>query len=184
MAISRRRVKLSSFFSLDIAAQTVEYSISLQMPQGAWRAWATPRIHLASRLARRPPMSVTSEHAPASWIGTRDREPWLTEDWLSVAIGLLIFALALVALTGTDLLGWAVTTSVWADPGQALSTVSKAYASLGGAGALVTTYLALLVVLSVAAAALKANVVRFAVAFTVVFWIAYASWIVGSSAYV
>jgi hypothetical protein len=128
---------------------------------------------LASRLAigKETHMSVTSEPAPASWIGARDQQPWLTEDWLSVGIGLLIFVLALVALTGTDLLGWAVTTSVWVDPGQALSTVSKSYAPLGGAGALIVTYLALLAVLSVAAAALKANVARFAVAFTVVFWI-------------
>jgi uncharacterized membrane protein YadS len=127
-------------------------------------------------------MSVTSE--PAPWIAAREPAPWLTEDWLSVFIGLLIFALALVALTGSDLLGWAVTTSVWIDPGLALSTVSKSYAALGGPGALVATYFALLAVLSGAAALVKGNVARFAVAFTVVFWIAYASWIVGSSAYV
>jgi uncharacterized membrane protein YadS len=42
----------------------------------------------------------------------------------------------------------------------------------------------LLAVLSLAAASLHANVARFAVAFTVVFWIAYASWIAGSNAYV
>src|SRR5215831_19210914 len=113
-------------------------------------------------------MSTTTD-SPA-WESTHSSSsPWINDDWLSVWIGLLIFFSALACLTGTDLLGWAVTTSVWVDPGQALSTVSKAYASLGGAGALVTTYLALLVVLSVAAAALNANVVRFAVAFTVVF---------------
>jgi uncharacterized membrane protein YadS len=105
------------------------------------------------------------------------------EDWLSVAIGLLIFALALAGLSGTDFLGWVVTTAVWTDPAIALSPFSKAYASLGGLGALISTYLALLAVLSVAATALRLNVVRFAIAFTIVFAISYASWIVGSYAY-
>jgi uncharacterized membrane protein YadS len=110
--------------------------------------------------------------------------PWVNEDWLSVWIGLLIFFSSLAWLFGHDLLGWAVTTSVWIDPSLALNTVSKAYSSLGGPGALVTTYLALLALLSLGALALRANVLRFAVAFTVVFWIAYASWIIGSFAYV
>jgi uncharacterized membrane protein YadS len=129
-------------------------------------------------------MSVASEPAPTPWIDTREREPWLTEDWLSVGIGLLVFALALVGLAGPDLLGWAVTTSVWSDPGQALNTVARAYSGLGGASALVLTYLALLGLLSAAAVALRLDVRRFAVAFTVVFWIAYASWIIGSNAYI
>jgi hypothetical protein len=41
----------------------------------------------------------------------------LNEDWLSVAIGLAVFALALGSLAGADLLGWVVSTSVWTDPG-------------------------------------------------------------------
>ena len=127
-------------------------------------------------------MSILAE--PASLTGTRETPPWATEDWLSVAIGLLIFVLALAGVWGADLLGWAVTTSVWTVPGQALGTVSKNYAALGGTGALVLTYLALLVLLSGAAAALKADVRRFAVGFSIVFWIAYASWIIGSNAYI
>src|SRR5262245_9318636 len=59
--------------------------------------------------------------------------------------------------------------------GQALGTASKTYAPLGGAGALLATYVALLAVLSAAAIALKADVRKFALAFTAVFWIAYAS---------
>jgi hypothetical protein len=59
----------------------------------------------------------------------------LTEDWLAVVIGVLVFALALFSLSGTDLLGWAVTTSVYTDVTKALAPVAKAYASLGGLGA-------------------------------------------------
>jgi uncharacterized membrane protein YadS len=123
--------------------------------------------------------------APQSheWIGT-EPAPRLTEDWLAVWIGLAIFIAALASLVGPDLLGWVVTTAVWIDPGLALSTVSKTYAQLGGAGALVVTYLALLATLTAAAATLGLDVKRFAIAFTAVFALAYASWIIGSYAYV
>ena len=108
--------------------------------------------------------------------------PRISDDWLSLIIGLFIFVLALAGIANVDLLGWAVTTSVWSDASKALSTVSKSYASLGGIGALFATYLALLVVLSAAAAALKSDIKKFALAFTAVFWIAYASWIAGNFA--
>jgi uncharacterized membrane protein YadS len=108
--------------------------------------------------------------------------PRISEDWLSLIIGLFIFVLALAGIANVDLLGWVVTTSVWNDAGKALGTVSKSYASLGGFGALVATYVALLVVLSGAAVALKRDIGKFALAFTAVFWIAYASWIVGNFA--
>ena len=61
----------------------------------------------------------------------------LSEDWLAVGIGLLIFGLALAGLAGIDLLGWVVTTSVWTDATRALGTASKSYAGLGGLGALI-----------------------------------------------
>jgi uncharacterized membrane protein YadS len=127
-------------------------------------------------------MSVTTEQA--SWPSTAQPAPRITEDWLSVWIGLAIFVLALGSLAGVDLLGWVVNASVWIDPGLALGPISKTYAQLGGAGALVVTYVALLAVLSAAAAALDLDVKRFAVTFTVVFAFAYASWIIGSYAYV
>jgi uncharacterized membrane protein YadS len=106
----------------------------------------------------------------------------INEDWLAVILGLGIFVLALAALVHVDLIGWAVTTSVWSQFGQALGATSKGYAALGGAGALIATYAALLIVLSAGAVALKTDVTRFALAFTALFWIAYASWIVGNYA--
>jgi uncharacterized membrane protein YadS len=117
----------------------------------------------------------------ASEAVSKDR---LTEDWLAVVIGVAVFALALFSLGGIDLLGWAVTTSVYADITAALAPVAKAYGAIGGLGALLATYLALLVVLSAGVAALGADVKKFAVAFTMVFAIAYASWIVGSYAHI
>jgi len=120
--------------------------------------------------------SDTSDHVVA-----KDR---LTEDWLSVAIGMFIFALALFSLSGTDLLGWAVTTSVYTNLTQALAPLTKGYAWLGGGASLLATYAALLVVLSIGVATLGADVRKFGLAFTVVFGIAYASWIAGSYAYI
>jgi len=108
----------------------------------------------------------------------------LNEDWLAVIIGLLVFGLALVSVSGTDVLGWAVVTSVYTDVSKALGPVSKTYAALGSVGALLATYLALVVVLSAGVAALGNNVKRFAAAFTVLFALAYASWIAGSWAYI
>ncbi|HEU0148702.1 MAG TPA: putative sulfate exporter family transporter, partial [Bradyrhizobium sp.] len=108
----------------------------------------------------------------------------LTEDWLALAIGVLVFALSLFSLGGIDLLGWAVTTSVYTDITTALAPVAKGYAALGGLGALLATFAALLAVLTIGIAALGGDVGRFVLAFTVVFAIAYASWVVGSYAYV
>ena len=85
-------------------------------------------------------------------------------------------------LAGMDVLGWVVTTGVWTDLSKALNPVSKAYSALSGVGALIATYIALLVVMTAGATALKADLRRFALGFTAVFWIGYLSWIAGSYA--
>jgi uncharacterized membrane protein YadS len=108
----------------------------------------------------------------------------ITEDWLALWIGLGIFVLSLGALAGADLLGWSVTTKVWTDLAKALAPVSDACAKLPGVVSLVTTYLFLLIVTSLGAAALRADVRRFAMAFTAVFWISYACWVLGSFAHI
>ncbi len=107
----------------------------------------------------------------------------LTEDWLAAGIGLFVVLLAFVGISGTDLLGWAVSTSVWTDPTAALAPAAKSFASLGAIPALALTYAALLVVLTIGAVVTGANAVRFAVTFTVLFFLAYASWFIGSYAH-
>lgn len=109
-----------------------------------------------------------------------DQARGISEDWLSVWIGLGIFVLAMGVLGGADILGWVVTTGVWTDISKALGTASKTYSGLGGTGALLATYVALLAVMTAGAAALKANVTRFALGFTAVFWLGYCCWIIGS----
>jgi uncharacterized membrane protein YadS len=104
----------------------------------------------------------------------------VSEDWLSVWIGMLVFVLALALIAGVDVLGWVITTGVWNDPGKALAPASKAYAQLGGVASLLVTYVVMLAVMTAGAVALKADVKKFALGFTAVFWISYLSWIAGS----
>ncbi len=109
-------------------------------------------------------------------------KPRLSEDWIALWLGLAVVVLSLVGLAGVDLLGWAVSTSVWTDLTSALGPTTKVFANIGGVGALVVTYAVLTVVLSGTAALLGLPVGRFAAAFTVVFVLAYGSWIIGSYA--
>jgi len=106
------------------------------------------------------------------------------EDWVAVALGLFVFLLSLGLLFGTDLLGWAITTSVWTVPWKALAPASKIYAKLPAALSLVATYVFLLGILLVAAKAIGANLKRFAGAFTAVFIVSYVCWFAGSWAYI
>src|SRR2546429_8984922 len=101
--------------------------------------------------------AIETASAQTPWSAT-ETQPWISEDWLSVVIGLVIFVLALAVLANVDLIGWVVTTSVWSNLGQALGTASKTYAGLGGVGALLATYAALLAGLSAAGGALYAGV--------------------------
>ncbi len=108
----------------------------------------------------------------------------VSEDWLSVWIGLFIFVLSLGVYVGADVLGFGVTAGIWTDLSKALKPISAAYAGLGGIGSLIATYLFLLVVMSVGAKALKADIGKFAISFTAVFWISYICWLIGSWAHI
>ncbi|HED00524.1 MAG TPA: putative sulfate exporter family transporter [Proteobacteria bacterium] len=107
-----------------------------------------------------------------------------SEDWMSLWIGLFVFLLAIVMLVGPDVLGWAAKTNVWVDLSKAVSPVSKTYAELSGIASLVLTYLFLLVVMSVGAKGLGADVKKFAWGFTLIFWISYLCWLGGHYGYI
>jgi uncharacterized membrane protein YadS len=102
----------------------------------------------------------------------------ISEDWLAVWIGLFIFIVSLGAFVGTDVLNWGVTTAVWTDISKALKPIAATW--LGGLGSLILTYVVLLVIMTVGAVALKANIKNFIIGFTIVFWISYICWILGS----
>lgn len=127
-----------------------------------------------------PPVSERTPSPPV----TRPPQPGISEDWLAVCIGLLVFVLSLALLFGADVLGWAVTTSVWTSPAKALAPASKHYAKLPALLSLLGTYVFLLVILLLGAKALRANLKRFAAGFTFIFALSYVCWIIGSWAYV
>jgi uncharacterized membrane protein YadS len=117
-------------------------------------------------------------------LGSELPPPAISEDWLAVCLGLLVFVLSLGLLFGADLLGWVVTTSVWTNPAKALAPASKHFAHLPAFVSLAGTYAFLLAVLLGGAKALRANLRRFALGFTGVFILSYASWFLGNWAYI
>jgi uncharacterized membrane protein YadS len=162
------------------------------------------------------------------FVQMQEQAKGLNEDWLALWLGLAIFVLSLFTFSGADILGWGVNTSVWMDPGKAMSPVSKTYQTvkgeitkidgqkltlkkadgkeetiavkedtaalkvggqyekkgLSGTVSLLLTYLAMLVIMCIGAVLLKTDVVKFAIGFTVIFWISYACWFAGNYAYI
>ena len=83
---------------------------------------------------------------------TRSRSAFLSsEDWWAVWLGLFIFALGAGRIWDADLLGWAAKFGVWMDPAKAAAANSPAFAWLGGAGAVVVTYLFVLILTTIGA---------------------------------
>src|SRR5262245_629166 len=110
------------------------------------------------------------------------REPahsW-SEDWLAVAVGAGIFALALALLFGANLLGWAAAPRIWLDIANSVRPASQAYAQWGPAALLLATFGFMLTLMTASAALLRTSFLKFVASFTVVFWLAYLCWVVGS----
>ncbi|MBV5318361.1 MAG: putative sulfate exporter family transporter [Desulfobulbaceae bacterium] len=57
---------------------------------------------------------------------------WISEDWLALILGLIIFGLSLGSFQNMDLLGWGAKAGVWIDPGKAITTISAKYQDIGG----------------------------------------------------
>ena len=125
-----------------------------------------------------------SASSPQTGAAPPGSAPRLSEDWLAMCIGLLVFALSLALLFGVDLLGWGITTSVWTSPAKALGAASKNYAGIPAVVSLVGTYLFMLVVLGIGAKGLGVDIKKFAKGFTVVFGLSYLCWFFGSWAYI
>ncbi|MGH8581015.1 MAG: putative sulfate exporter family transporter [Gammaproteobacteria bacterium] len=104
-------------------------------------------------------------------------------DWLAVWIGGFIFLLSLAPFVGSDLLGWSASTGVWTDITKSLAPIAKG-SPLTGIVALLLTFAFLLVIMTVGAKLLGADVAKFAGSFTLIFWISYACWIAGHYAYI
>ncbi|HAY21108.1 putative sulfate exporter family transporter [Desulfobacca acetoxidans] len=108
----------------------------------------------------------------------------ISEDWLSLWMGLFIFVLGLGLFVGVDILGWGIKTNVWLDITKALNPISGDLKAMPGITSLFLTYIFLLVITEIGAIAMGANVGRFMIGFTLVFWIGYACWLTGHYAYI
>jgi len=108
----------------------------------------------------------------------------MTEDWLSLWLGLFIFVLSLGIFGGVDILGWSIRTNVWIDLSKALAPFSKNYEQMSGFVSLLLTYAFMTIVMSIGALTLGANVKKFFISFTLIFWISYICWLIGNNAYI
>ncbi|WP_420264125.1 putative sulfate exporter family transporter [Candidatus Magnetominusculus dajiuhuensis] len=152
----------------------------------------------------------------------------ISEDWLSLFLGVFIFMVSLGLFMGHDLMGWGISTSIWTDPTKAMSAISKKYKpvkgeltkidgakltlkladgkedsvtaegdvsalkvgdvyekkGITGVTALFLTYAAMLIVMLVGARLMGINVGKFAVGFTVLFWLSYLCWFTGHYAHI
>lgn len=157
-----------------------------------------------------------------------EKKAGISEDWLSLWLGLFIFVLSLGSFSGMDLLGWGASTKVWTDASKAIVPVSKTFqgvkgeltkiegqkltlkkadgkeetitvkedvsalkvgdkyekSGMSGIVSLFLTYLALMVIMGIGAKLLGTDVGKFAVGFTIVFWLSYLCWFAGHYAYI
>jgi hypothetical protein len=106
----------------------------------------------------------------------------LNEDWLAFWLAILFFAVSLLNFANINVFGWIVSVKEWTELGKAISSVSAG--DIPGFVSLLLTYLFLLAVMSIGASLLGANVGRFVIGFTIVFWISFACWLLGHNAYI
>lgn len=107
------------------------------------------------------------------------------EDWWAVWLGLFVFALGLGPIFGADLLGWGVKFSTWTDLSKSFGPMSKAYSeAVSGPASLFLTYLFMLVLTTIGAKVMGANVKRFIIGFTTIFVITMLCMVIGQNAYI
>lgn len=106
-----------------------------------------------------------------------------SEDWWAVWLGLFIFALGAGKIWNMDLLGWVTAFGVWIDPAKSIAANSKNFAWLGGVGSVIATYLFTLIVTSIGAHFMGNKIKKFALGFTVIYWITILTNIFGNYAY-
>ncbi|MEJ5286687.1 MAG: Putative inner membrane protein [Candidatus Kapaibacterium sp.] len=110
------------------------------------------------------------------------RKPLLSEDWLSLWLGLFIFLLSIGVIFNFDILGWGIKISTWVDLSKAFSTVSKTYSAISPVVSIILTYVFMLVVIGFGNWLLGGNPIKFFYAFTIVFIISFACFVLGNQA--
>lgn len=128
-------------------------------------------------------MHEVAPQAATSQPSTNDKAR-LTEDWLALGIGLLVFVAALPGLLGYEPFGWTIKTNVWMNPARIVTATSAKFTSMPALGSVILTFLFLAGLLSTGAGLLGVRVRRFFVSFAAVFFISYACYGLGHFGYI
>lgn len=113
-----------------------------------------------------------------------DKSKGISEDWLSLILGLIIFLLSLGVFLNLDILGWSAKNNVWITLSESLKPVSKNYESLNPIISLILTFLFMLILMTAGAYALKLNIKKFILGFTIIYFVSYLCWLIGHYAYI
>ncbi|MFO8058782.1 MAG: putative sulfate exporter family transporter [bacterium] len=113
-----------------------------------------------------------------------------TEDWWSVWVGLLFFALGLLSLTGVDLVGWIAYPSKWVgltgDNGMlsSVSPLGEWYQEQNlGMWSILVSYAVFTIPVTIGALAMKWDLKKFIIGWTFIFFFTYGLWIIGHHAF-
>ncbi len=106
-----------------------------------------------------------------------------TEDWWAVWLGLFMFLMGLLTIWDIDIVGWQSKASTWAEAGKWIKPSGKAYQEWGWVQSLLTTYVVWTALTCIGAWAMKLNVKKFFLGFSVLFFITWVVWIVGKEAH-
>lgn len=117
-------------------------------------------------------------------LGSLERKPAISEDWLSLWTGLVVFLLSLGAFLGADLLGFGAKVGTWTDLSKAITPVAGSFKWMPAWLAVVSTYLFMGLLVGAGNWLLGGSVRKFAVAFTLVFAISFACWVLGNYAHI
>ncbi|SHN49851.1 putative sulfate exporter family transporter [Desulfovibrio litoralis] len=104
------------------------------------------------------------------------------EDRVALLVGSFLFVMALLQMFGIDTLGWVVKTNIWTSPEMIFS--ASTYTNLNGIVALFVTYLGLMAILGTGIKLLNGDLKNFFFSFTVVFFVSYLCYAIGSYAYI
>ena len=113
-----------------------------------------------------------------------ERKPRISEDWLSLWTGLVIFLLSLGVFLGADLLGFGAKVGTWTDLSKAITPVADSFKWMPAWLVVVSTYLFMGLLVGVGNWLLGGSLKRFVVAFTLVFAISFACWVLGNHAHI
>ncbi|MCW9094242.1 MAG: hypothetical protein OQJ74_00185, partial [Ignavibacteriaceae bacterium] len=113
-----------------------------------------------------------------------EKRSFISEDWLSLWIGLFVFILSCGLLFGIDILGWGVKTNVWTDISKSITSVSSNYSGLPGLVSLLLTYIFMLIIVGIGLKMMGQNFIESIIPFTIIFLISFLCWLLGHFAYI